>query len=258
MITPDTPIGITTNYTPAPLSATNLPSFPEVACVEPGDRIMFLRQAFAVSVAGNNILADANGYFPHFVYRPYYCRANDPDGTVTQNNPMNGVDGNDTIPPTIRLDFQTFVCPWAGVVTIEGGAGPALVEGGNAAGSLEITWLWDRARRQRLRWWQQITNALGGARNIPRMPRVPVEATRTLVRHTLTMYNVAALTNLARPNLATDLRVPTDTQVILSFGNLALTTSNVLLEASSTLRLGPWPVITPTMDAAALEFGVWF
>lgn len=226
-------------------------------CVEAGDRVIWTSTAYETLNAANTVRPDADHFLPHFVYRPAYSRLQDPDDpTVTTSNPRESVGGNAGGTPAIRVDFGPLYCPWAGNLQIEGGTGP-----GAPFGNLLITWLWDRARRDRLKWYEVFASIMHAAvyaqpLNPERMPRVPTNQ-RGFTRQTLTFYNIAAGTRIPRPVCAQSVWTPDAQSLALDTGPGSLTAIAVG-SFGWPIYLGPFTFVTPVAAISVLTFGIVF
>lgn len=225
-------------------------------CVEAGDRLIWTGQTYdphGVFPAPPTVVPDADHLMPHWAYRPAYSRLQPPDAPeVSVTNPLESVGGNNGSTPVIRVDFGPLYCPWAGQVQIEGGAGGF---------ELFITWIWERARRDRLKWWETMTTIIfSGVHGLPRddvrMPRVPTNQ-RGFSHQTLTFYNVPGGTRIARPSCAQSVWTPNALTLRLDTG--AGSFSSLAVESFGLpVALGPFTFVSPTAQATVLTFGIVF
>jgi hypothetical protein len=221
--------------TPPPLADSYTPgtqAWLQPICVAAGDRLYFISQTLTDpnGVGGMDLRPDGTpnqgaGYMPHWVYRPHYPRLQDvrdpPDGAKLYD----GINGNAGPGPVIRVDFQFLYCPWAGVVTIEGGRGSVA---NPTSFPLLIAYGWDQSGRQRQNWAERITDVVRRVvsplhRTDPiKMPRVPVDM-RAYIRHTLTFVNAfnpldGTALSINRPEMADSVWTPDPQSLILDNG----------------------------------------
>ncbi len=201
-------MAINVDARPAPLSYPYMPAVSGAAaqpptqsiCVQAGDRLFLIANV----LTDGNVLPDGTtgagaGYMPHWVYRPFWCRTQDVNqppadraasGTRDPVKLYDGLNGNASVGPTIRVDLGYLYCPWAGVVCIEGGR----AAGASGTCIIQMAWGWDQQARQRQRWWELpmelIARITGTSRAVGpiKFPRLPVDG-RLIAETTLTFYN---------------------------------------------------------------------
>jgi hypothetical protein len=227
-------------------------AFIQPICVAAGDRLMNVgTQPTTGGVDGGDVVPDGTagmgaGYSPHWAYRPAWKRTEDLADPPLGGVLFDGLNGNAAVGPTIRVDLQHLYCPWAGVVTVEGGATPA---GQPAPTILLISYAWDQQGRQRQRWEDTVVRLAtmvrqffspfgifkGEPLKFPRLPfdmRFPADVNS----HTLTFFNALDSNGnplpVQRPALATTVWTP-DPQVLVLDNGPGTTPSIVRVNGQS-------------------------
>lgn len=237
------------------LSATYVPgskTWLQPICVEAGDRLYLIQMKPSGDISPDGTAGAGVGYMPHWAYRPSYMREQDLHDPPQGANLYDGVNGNagDIGSAPIRVDLGYLYCPWAGQVTIEGGAG------GNP---VQIAYGWDQTGRARHGWWRTVAEVFWRIMGrSPReghlkMPRVPVDM-RASAGMTLTFYNAEKDNNgntfpITRPAWSTCVWTPTTESLILSNGGATTTTVRTFGQ-SNRATLGAYTIITPDSTGA--------
>lgn len=252
---------LTIPYKPAAAGADAQPPIQGI-CVHAGDRIMLVSNRLTTgNVSPDGTAGAGAGYMPHWVYTPYWSRLQDvnepPNGGEVKL--YDGLNGNAALPPTIRADLAYLYCPWAGLVTIEGGAG-------TGGATIEIAYAWDQQARQRQKWWDlpaQILTRLArpqGTFGALKFPRLPVDM-RKQFSTTLTFWNAYDGFNrplpIQRPHMAVAVWTPDSNRLILDNG-AGTTSSTVQVNGQSNAApLGPFSRVTAVSDSVpCIIFGL--
>jgi len=204
---------------------------------EAGDTLVIL--SVKPKAPGGAFVADSRGYRPHLAIYPGSNQMADPNhvtkGRNGQENKLTAVPGwpwgNDQTETCIRINFGTVYLRWGcGSIQVEGGDGP-----GGDAGTLGITYLWDRPKvlRDRAGWGQVV------------LPPIT---------HRLTMYKVVRGTTIQRPTGASRIWTPDNVTITGNTGSNSFDL-NFTNASSIPLDLGPADSVTmPGTDVTSVIF----